>query len=325
MAHAFPQLNGLLASRLSFTVLLLLASSEALPGGVTVPGIDLGVRSSVDERWHGIHKDGAIEHAKVSAIIAIKEAPSELKLVPPAAETQLVQLLRTELNKRGFVGVTAPSQKPDVVLTVLYGRGYLRNPYLKGAALDEVSDILPVATIVLPHQSLREREAGYEAKIQAAQQEKHFIRVTAWKYPGTKGEKPAGQWKATMLVDDPTHRDLNSVAKDMLAAGAGYFDPADHGGRSADQPRGAPGQGHHRPVQGPGNESTGKIQRKVRGSPACIRAGYCNHLSRFSAAIRLSLTAVDSAESSLARAAAVTRNGVCDANASWRAGTLASR
>ena len=31
-------------------------------------------------------------------------------------------------------------------------------------------------------------------------------------------------WVATMAVDDPDHRDLNTVYKDMLAAGAQYFD-----------------------------------------------------------------------------------------------------
>ena len=212
------------AARLACAAVLFLTGSQNSRGGEPVPGIDIGVRSSVDERWHGFHKDGAIEHGKIYALVAIKESPSAQKLVAPVDEAQLVQLLRTELNQRGFTEVTAPTQKPDVVLTVLYGRGFLRNPYLKGTILDEDSDIVPVATIILPDQAMRQREPGYEAKLQAAQQEKLFIRVTAWKYPETKGEKPAEQWKTTMVVDDPAHRDLNGVAREMLVAGAGYFD-----------------------------------------------------------------------------------------------------
>jgi hypothetical protein len=71
---------------------------------------------------------------------------------------------------------------------------------------------------------MRQREAGYEAKVQAAQQEKLFIRVTAWKYPEIPKEKPAELWKTTMVVDDPDHRDLNQITRQMLAAGADYFD-----------------------------------------------------------------------------------------------------
>ena len=31
-------------------------------------------------------------------------------------------------------------------------------------------------------------------------------------------------WVATMSVDDPDHRDLNTIYKEMLAAAAPYFD-----------------------------------------------------------------------------------------------------
>jgi hypothetical protein len=138
-------------------------------------------------------------------------------------KARLVQLLRTELHARGFTEITA-TQRPDVVLTVLYGRGWLRNPYLKGAMMDEVSDSIPTSTIVQPEQALRQREPGYETKVQDAQQEKLFIRVTAWKYPETPQEKPANLWKTTMVVDDPANRDLNQVLREMLMAGGAYFD-----------------------------------------------------------------------------------------------------
>ena len=179
--------------------------------------------SEVDQRWHGVHKDDAIAHGKIYALAAINEVPSAEKLVKPVNKARLAQLLRAELAARGYAEITA-AQRPDVVLTVLYGRGWLRNPYLKGAMLDEVSDNVPTSTIVMPSQALRQCEFGYESKVQDAQQEKLFIRVTAWKYPETPGEKPATLWKTTMVDDDPANRDLHELSREMLAAGADYFD-----------------------------------------------------------------------------------------------------
>lgn len=200
-----------------------LNSRGAEPAVDLATAIDIDVRANVDERWSGIHKGGAIEHGKVYGIASIKEVPSASKLLKQVDEARLVQELRSQLNARGFTEIT-PQQKPDVVLTVLYGRGWLRNPYLKGTILDEDSEAVPVATILLPDQAMRQRETGYEAKVQAAQQEKLFIRVTAWKYPEIPKEKPAELWKTTMVVDDPDHRDLNQITRQMLAAGADYFD-----------------------------------------------------------------------------------------------------
>jgi len=212
--------------RAGAALLVLLAANVRLPAdepATPPPSLQIGVRSSVDERWEGFKKKGAIAHGRVYGIAAIKEVPATTKLVKSLDENRLLQLLRTELNTRGFTEIT-PAQKPDVVLTVLYGRGWLRNPYLRGAMVNEDSEAVPVATMTLPDQVLREREPGYEAKLQAAQQEKLFIKVTAYKYPETKGEKPALLWTTTMVVDDPDNRDLNQVAKELLAAGAGYFD-----------------------------------------------------------------------------------------------------
>jgi len=185
--------------------------------------IDIGVRSTVDERWEGVHKHGAIEHGKVYGIASIKEVPAVSNLVQPVNEAMLLQHLREELNRRGFSEMSE-SQKPDIVLTVLYGRGWLRNPYLKGMILNEESEMVPVASSITPDVAFRLREPGFEAKLQAAQHEKLFIRVSAWKYPSQPGEKPSEYWKTTMVVDDPDHRDLNRVMKSMLVAGAEYFD-----------------------------------------------------------------------------------------------------
>ena len=79
-------------------------------------------------------------------------------------------------------------------------------------------------------QIMREKTAFVEQKIQKASYEKLFIEVKAWKYPSSPQEKPRVMWVAMMNVDDPDHRDLNAVFKDMLAAGAQYFD------KSMDEP-----------------------------------------------------------------------------------------
>jgi hypothetical protein len=69
-------------------------------------------------------------------------------------------------------------------------------------------------------------EPGFEAKATKASYEKLFILVRAWKYPPPPDpkQKPEVLWVTTMLVDDPDHRDLNVIAKQMLEAGAPYFD-----------------------------------------------------------------------------------------------------
>lgn len=206
-------------------LILLLFLPIGVPGRAAdaTDSVNIDVRASVDERWEGVHKRGAIEHGKVFGIASIKEVPAGSKLVRPVDETKLVGLLRTELGRRGFTEMGA-TQKPDIVLTVLYGRGWLRNPYLQDAILNENADGAPTASITSLKQAFRQREPDFEAKMQAAQQEKLFIRISAWKYPEQPGEKPVEYWKTTMVVDDPDHRDLNQLMQEMLAAGSGYFD-----------------------------------------------------------------------------------------------------
>jgi hypothetical protein len=209
-------------------LLLLVFAGRSLGREVTAPSIDIAVRSSVDERWEGFRKLGAIEHGRVYAIISVKETPSVQKLLAPVNEARIALQLREALAARGFSEIVA-GQRPDILLTILYGRGFLKNPYLKGAVVDELTGDIPVATITDPDQILRQRQAGYEAKLQGAQLEKLFIRVSAWKYPESPEEKPASIWTTTMVVDSPETRDLNQFTGKMLAAGAEYFDRATKG------------------------------------------------------------------------------------------------
>jgi len=204
--------------------------AEESPEKIPAAPVEIGVRSSVDERWSGVHKGGPIEHGKVYLIASVKLAPSPEKLMQPVDEAGLLRQLRQTLNSRGF-RESAADETPDVVLTLLYGRGHLRNPYLANIDGDTSSDsIAPtqmeslLAASVDPRLYDKRQWGFYEHKLLAAQKEKLFIRVTAWKFPGARKEKPAELWKTTMVVDEPDKHDLNVLYPTMLAVGVQFFD-----------------------------------------------------------------------------------------------------
>ncbi len=204
------------------------ASSEDMP-------LSIAVRSEIDRPFEGWGKADIKEHGKHYMIAAIAEGKSQQKLVMPVDESALLELLRKELDKRGFKEVT--TEKPEVILTIMYGRGFLRNPYLDGAILDETGGSMgmgaPTVNITMANVDylVKRKEYGFEEKMQNANQEKLFIRITAWanpadltpKKPGRK-VKPKMLWHTTMITDDPGHRDLNQFMKKLLAAGANFFD-----------------------------------------------------------------------------------------------------
>jgi hypothetical protein len=213
-------------SRLSlafFALTLSLSAAGPAPSDEGVP-LDIDVRSSVDQRWDGTRKLGATAHGKVYYLAAVREAPAAEKLARPVDKEALTAQLRQEMAAHGFREIATAEEKPDVVLTVSYGRGFLRNPYLEDAQVDDISSGTAVSTITTSKQAVRQREHGFEAKLQKAQFEKLFIAVTAWQLPATKGEKPRELWKTVMVVDNPDNRDLNLAMPAMLKAGVGYFD-----------------------------------------------------------------------------------------------------
>ena len=194
--------------------------------------LDVGVRSTLVDKPFG--KSGmqyAPKHGKVYAILSVDMIKSQDKLVKPVDATRLAGLAVQQLDAHGFSRVLR-GKKPDILITLLYGRGWLKNPYLAGAGVEtpggegSVTGIdAPTVTITgIPSQLFKEKENGFEAKLQRAQYEKLCIRITAWKYPTDPKAKPVQLWHTTMIVDDPDHRDLNSVAAEMFAAGAPYFD-----------------------------------------------------------------------------------------------------
>ncbi len=225
-----PRLPWLVSGRSLLAAIGCLA--WALPGARALtnspndaPLLEIDVRASSEKPFGGFKRKPPVDHGKVYGIFAISEAATALRLVRPVNERAMLVELHKELRRRGYK-LMAPDQIPDVALTVMYGRGALRNPYLADATVNEIMSDPPIVTILgaFPTQLIKEREPGYEDKLQKAQGEKLFIRVTAWKIPLQPKEKAKELWKTTIIIDDPDHRDLNEYVQKMLAAGSAYFD-----------------------------------------------------------------------------------------------------
>ena len=198
--------------------------------------LDVQVRSSlVDTPLAGPFAKSDMQqapvHGKIYGILAVQPIPSEDKLVKPVDANLLVGLVVNELNTHGFTMVPK-GQKPEILITMMYGRGWLTNPYMAGAGKETPDGYgsggnlgAPQVSITgIPTQNMKEKGNGFESKLQRAEFEKLCIRVTAWKYPTDPKAKPHQLWNTTMIVDDPDHRDLNAVAAKMLEVGAPYFD-----------------------------------------------------------------------------------------------------
>ena len=205
--------------------------------------LQVGVRSEVKDTaiWPAkTPTPGAREYGRIYAIVSVQQIKSEDRLVKPVNEAALTSYLLQDLDANGFREFK-PGEKPDILLTASYGRGTLHNPYIRDAGempagvAQHAEDAVgtnsgrdmdaPTVTITgaFPLQLTDEKTPGYQEKLQRAQYEKLYIRVTAWNYPTAPKEKSRILWKTVMVVDDPDHRDLNAVAAKMLEAGAPYF------------------------------------------------------------------------------------------------------
>jgi hypothetical protein len=245
---------------------LLGAGWYASPAAAQDNQLEVDVRSSVIDTTHLWSKErpkmtGEGGHGRVYGILTVDEIKSDRDLEKPVDEKYLANLLVKELETNGFRQMV-PGQRPDILLTVSYGRGELANPYIRdsgevggvgsvpsaGAGHTAIpignggsemaastggftSTNAPTQTITggMAQQLMDEKIPGYEAKLQKASFEKLYIRVTAWDYPNKKNypdkhSPPRMLWKTIMVVDDPDNRDLNIVAAKMIEAGAPYFD-----------------------------------------------------------------------------------------------------
>lgn len=207
--------------------------------------LDVAVRSAVVDKplaqpFGSSKLQEASEHGKIYGILAVQLIPEEEKIVKPVDAQKLKDLVTHELDTHGF-RQAEKGQKPEILLTVQYGRAWLNNPYFGDAqsragntpgAMGAMGGKMNVAkpmqmqdlSMANPKVFMRLQENGVEAKAQKAQFEKLCIKVTAWQYPADAQARATQQWHTIMIVDDPDHRDLNAIAAEMLAAGAPYFD-----------------------------------------------------------------------------------------------------
>jgi hypothetical protein len=208
---------------------MLALAGPSLSAAATAPtdeGVPLliDIRAEVDQGWKGLSKRGPVAHGKVYALVSVKETKTEEPLLKSLDEHELLRLVRAELAANGFREIAA-GEKPDVVLTITYGRGFLHNPHVeRGTVTDELNSEGPTANINSARQAFKQREPGFEAKRQRAQAEKLSITVSAWKLPAARGEKPHLYWRTSMVTDNPAGRDLNLAMPALLKAGAKYFD-----------------------------------------------------------------------------------------------------
>lgn len=147
-------------------------------------------------------------------------------MIAPVDARSLARDVKVALGQQGFVEVK-PGQKPELIITVNYGRGFLPNPYLiddrERLRNTEVTNLSDSDHAGYPHFASYHR---LSEKATLASLEKLIIQVCAWHYPppADPKQKPVLAWRTTMDVDDPDHRDLDLVYPKMLAAGAPFFD-----------------------------------------------------------------------------------------------------
>jgi len=220
--------------------LLLAGGARAQP---SPPGMIIGVRSGIDgaekdKRDHdtAYAKDRA-KHPRLFLLARVQEEKNGQRLVRPVNAIAVAKELTRQLEAQGFLPVQ-PNQKPEMVITVKYGRGLLPNPYTDGE-LDGEGNRDKQRTNLSNSDGIsvwasHDHFVGLEEKRQRARYETLIIQVRAWKYlpPADPKKKEELLWMTTMHVDDPEHRDLNEISAKMLAAGAPYFDT--HVGRESE-------------------------------------------------------------------------------------------
>jgi hypothetical protein len=192
--------------------------------------VQFGVRSEVKDKSFDVSMmKEADRHGKTYGILAVQLISSDLKLVKPVDARGLMGLVCHELDSHGFTQV-AKGGKPDILITVQYGRAWLRNPYYGDTQVtyipggpDGGAGATRNLTMADAKTFARLKEPGIEAKAQVAELEKLCIKLTAWEYLTDPKAKSHQVWNTTMIVDDPDHRDLNAIAAEMLATGSPYF------------------------------------------------------------------------------------------------------
>jgi hypothetical protein len=218
---------------MKITPLRLLAAT--LLGALAARGQDgafeVNVRSGVDlqEQARRVHDPAYAQtisqRGRRFFLARVSEEKNGLDLVKPVDAHALAKEVSRQLEAQGFHAVQG-TEKPDIVITVKYGRGTLPNPYAASYEIGPGARLSNSGNATAVWGPLYDHFVGIEEKRQGAAYEKLAIEVRAWKYPPPADPKETEEllWATTMCVDDPDHRDLNLVAAEMIAAGAAYFD-----------------------------------------------------------------------------------------------------
>ncbi|MFI5357627.1 MAG: hypothetical protein ACHQ4G_09850 [Opitutales bacterium] len=216
------------ASVRGLAVLALLGAS-ASARAYTKDALNINVQSSVEEPVGKGSPPQAAAHGKVYFLAPPLEERSTLKLIKPVDPKLMETEVRKVLQARGF-RPAVKGDTPDMTITVLYGRGWVHNPY---ASPDEVSDNSVPGAWTTREVAKLDASGAYvpfssilEDKRTNANQEKLVIIVTAWTWdvPAMKKHKAKRLWRTMVYLDDPDHRDLNQVTPQLLAVAADYFD-----------------------------------------------------------------------------------------------------
>ena len=200
--------------------------------------MEIGIRSGIDKAEKAKRdKDPAYaqddsKRLRRYFLASVKQVDTGEKLAKPVNARAIAAQLNHVLQQQGFRPI-GKDEKPEIVITALYGRGLLINPYVNPDDLPRgdyrhgvrapanLSDSVPVSSIV-DHKTY----VGLAGKTQALNYEKVAIQVSAFRYPppADPKEKPLVLWRTTMYSDDADHRDLNLISEKLLESAAPYFD-----------------------------------------------------------------------------------------------------
>jgi hypothetical protein len=171
------------------------------------PQLIIDVKSTVTRPRASVEaRPDAGGSGRLYAVLTVQELKLGSQLAKPVDEARLTRQLVAVLGARGF-RLASGQQKPGILLTVHYGRGWLSDPEVLEATVADLSQIAP----------------GNVGELEKASYEKLFMRVTAWAYPSGPKARAQQLWQTTVGMDDPDHRDLNVVMSQMIAAAALYF------------------------------------------------------------------------------------------------------
>jgi uncharacterized protein (DUF2267 family) len=100
--------------------------------------LDIAVRSGIDQvekerRDHDpADSEDPTKRLRRYFLARVQEEENGQKLAHPVDAAAIAQELRRQLEARGFRRVQ-PNEKPEIIITVKYGRGQLSNPYADGS------------------------------------------------------------------------------------------------------------------------------------------------------------------------------------------------